>query len=54
MTENEQRKLFAELVRDLFLRVRALMPPSEQNTRRQTEFAARLQAYIETLKETEN
>jgi hypothetical protein len=46
MTKDYERKM-AKLIRDLFLRVRALMPPGEQNTKRQTEFAARLQAYIE-------
>jgi hypothetical protein len=42
MTGDERKML--PLVRELFLIVRELMPTNEANTRRQTEFATRLQA----------
>jgi hypothetical protein len=41
-----ERKM-AELLRDLFLWVRELEPSTPQHTKRQTEFAARLQRFIE-------
>jgi hypothetical protein len=43
---DDQRKMVL-LLRDLFLMVRELMPTNEANTKRQTEFGARLQAYLE-------
>jgi len=43
----DERKATGELLRELFLMVRELMPTTQDNTQRQTEFAARLQAYLE-------
>ena len=45
MTDDERKLVL--LLRDLFLMARELMPTNEANTRRQTEFVARLQAYLE-------
>jgi hypothetical protein len=45
MTDDERKLL--PLVRDLFLMVREVMPTNEANTRRQAEFATRLQTYLE-------
>ena len=45
MTDDERKLVL--LLRDLFLMARELMPTNEANTRRQTEFATRLQAYLE-------
>jgi hypothetical protein len=45
MTDDERKLL--PLVRELFLMVRELVPTNEVNTRRQTEFATRLQTYLE-------
>jgi hypothetical protein len=44
---NDQRKLWAELIRGLSVMVRELEPTSSQHTKRQTEFGARLQRFIE-------
>jgi hypothetical protein len=46
MTNDDQRKVMLELIRDLFMWVRELEPSTPQHTRRQTEFAARLQKFI--------
>ena len=45
MTDDERKMVL--LLRELFLMARELMPTNEANTRRQTEFATRLQAYLE-------
>jgi hypothetical protein len=44
---NDERQAIAELLRELFLMLRELMPTTQDNTQRQTEFATRLQAYLE-------
>jgi hypothetical protein len=44
---SDERKAIAELLQELFLMVRALTPTSMENTQRQTEFATRLQSYLE-------
>jgi hypothetical protein len=45
MTDDDRKLMM--LMRDLFLMVRELMPTNDRNTRRQTEFGVRLQAYLE-------
>ena len=45
MTDDERKMVL--LLRELFLMARELMPTNEANTRWQTEFATRLQAYLE-------
>jgi hypothetical protein len=45
MTDDDRKLML--LLRDLFLMVRELMPTNDHNTRRQAEFGARLQAYLE-------
>lgn len=50
---NDQRKM-GELLRGLFLMLREIMPASAENTRRQTEFAARLQNFIEGREQGKN
>ena len=47
MTDAERRAAMGKLLQELFLMLRSLMPTSKENTQRQTEFAARLQAFIE-------
>jgi hypothetical protein len=49
---DEERKLLP-LVRELFLWLRELMPATPEHTRRQSEFAARLQNLIEGRKTNE-
>jgi hypothetical protein len=44
---SDERQALGELLRELFLMVRAQMPLTQDNTQRQTEFAVRLQAYLE-------
>jgi hypothetical protein len=44
---SDERKATGEMLRELFLMVRELMPTSMENTQRQTEFATRLQSYLE-------
>ena len=43
----DERKATGEMLRELFLMLRELMPTTQDNTQRQTEFAARLQSYLE-------
>jgi hypothetical protein len=45
MTDDERKLVL--LLRELFLMARELMPTNEATTRRQTEFATRLQNYLE-------
>jgi hypothetical protein len=44
---SDEREAMGEMLRELFLMLRELMPASQDNTQRQTEFAARLQSYFE-------
>jgi hypothetical protein len=44
---SDERQAIAEMLRELFLMVRAVTPTTQENTQRQTEFATRLQAYLE-------
>jgi hypothetical protein len=46
MTDDERRAM-GKLLRELFLMVRELMPVNADNTRRQTEFSARLQSWLD-------
>jgi hypothetical protein len=45
---SDERQAIAELLQQIFLMVRAVTPTTQDNTQRQTEFATRLQAYLES------